>query len=1624
MNRGFGCIYRYFLYNKTIEINIGIEFAFSPMINYFCSKFIILRKFWKILKRVLLSVLLLLVFLYFILHLPSVQTWLVKQVTAKLSKKLHTKVSIDNVDFSFFDKLELNGLLVEGQHQDTLLYAGSAKVKITDWFFFKDKPTLEYVGLNNATINMHRSDSVWNYQFLVDYFSSPNNDTSKKNGLQFDLKVVELNNIHFNKIDGWVGKNVNISLNELNLTAKEIDFAKKKIDIDQLDLDEPLYREHFYDGKQPAINDTTNVRDTTKKKLRNDTWSINIHNVHLNNGTFGSETIGESEYPAGVFDGDHIYFSSITGDLKNVQFEKDTLTTELSLSAKERCGLVVKKIAAKVKFSSEIMEFNGLDLILNKSRLTNYYAMHFHHFSNDMGNFLHNVKLDANFNNSEVSSDDIAFFAPALKNWKRSFKLNGVFKGTVDHFSARNMAIKSGNSSVNGNLEMIGLPNIDNTYIDLKSNNLQTNYTDITSIVPSLKNIELPQLNKLSSFQFKGDFSGFIKDFVASGAINTNLGSLTCDVNLKFPDKKPAVYVGTISTNGFQLGQFINNANIGNIAFNGKVDGKGFTPDDINTNFDGTISKLECESYTYQNISVSGDFKRKLFSGAVSINDPNLKLDTLIGTIDLSGNEPQFDFHAILANANLKQLKVTNNDFVLSGNFNLNFSGNNIDNFIGTAKVNNASFLHDGIALPFDSLALRSEMVNNEKMLTLQSNEIEASVNGKFKILELPDAFSVFLNHYYPSYIKTPSYHVSGQDFHFQIKTKDFDDYVELMDKKLKGFNDATISGNVELEKSNLSVQANVPEFSYDGKTFDNIRLESNGNFDTLVTRINTDDIMINDSLHLPATDLTINSHNDISDISIKTSASRTLSNASLNAQVQTVNDGFKIHFFSSSFIINDKEWALQKDGELFLSKSAIKASNIHFNQGNQQINISTDSSAAPGTSTVLIGIKEISISDIAPFVITSPRLEGILTGNLKITDPFNKPVINYDVKEDEFRLDGDSIGTLATKGNFASATGIVTFNVQSLDTATKLNINGTVNTRDTSASAADISFIAEKFNLNILNSYLSSVFNDIKGSVNTSDLHISGNGKHLLITGTAFINQGSLRVNYTQCKYTFNNATVIFNPDEIDLGTVKLKDSLNNNATVTGTLYHNFFQNFAFDNVHFTTNKLLVLNTTKKDNNLFYGKVIGRADMTLNGPITNMVMNIDGEPSRVDTSHIYLLSGNDVESGTIDYIDFIQFGNKMNVDYQGSKSSNILVDMNLSANPACKIDVILDESTGDIIKGQGNCNQLNIRVGTTEPLSIRGRYDITKGDYTFNFQKFIRKPFTLSSGSIVWTGDPYLANIDITAKYVAPKVDFGSLSGTGVTSATATSQKGGQISDVNVIAHLTQTLNKPKIDFELLPENGDVKNDVVISKRLEELQQDENEMNKQVTSLLLFNTFLSSNESFLSASSGYSVLSGTIGGVISSTVSGFFNSILQKYLKNTSFYFNSNSSYGSNELQTTAAKLQGAVTSGLVFNLDNDRLIITAGVNLDYNDPYLLTATNVTPDFTAEWLLTKDGHVRVVGFNKTNVDILGERNQSGLKLSYRKDFDKLHDLFIPTEEKKKKKHKASPQEKETTDND
>lgn len=1489
----------------------------------------------------------------------------------------------------------MQGILVEDRNKDTLLYAGSAKVRITDWFFFKDYVTLHYIGLDNAVVNMKRSDSTWNYQFLLDYFSSPSKSKDTTGGVDFDFKEAHFKNIRFNRIDGWVGQDMIASMKQMDVLIDSIIIPQQRVIIKEIKFDEPVFKLSDYTGKKPKsdVLATGNNNDSIGTKKKEHGWTVQVKKVFITEGGFSSDQETERQPYTDRFDGQHLFISAINGNIENVLLRNDSLTANVLLAAKERSGFMIKKIQSAVTFTPEIMEFKDLDLITNNSHLRNYYSMRYNDFNADMQNFLHDVRLEGRFVDSELSSDDLAYFAPALSSLERTFYFSGNAKGPVDNISAKNLKIKSGNSFIDGDISLRGLPDINETFIDYKGNLLHTTYSELITIVPSLKNITQPQLSKLGNIYYKGNFTGFINDFVTYGTLRSDMGTATTDINMKLPESGLPLYSGRINTDNFRLGEFMNSSDLGNISLNGAIKGSGFTLTDLDASFNGTVKQLEFNGYNFQNIVLDGKFEKKQFNGHLTIDDPNIKITRLDGMLSLAGKkEIAFNLLADLQYAHLKNIHFTNDDFSLSGIFSLNFTGNNIDNFLGSAKVLNAELKHDSTRLSFDSLVLSSFLRDDKKYLSLQSNEIDAELNGKFKILELPDAFKVILNRYYPTYIKKPSYQVSDQDFSFDIKTREIDEYIRLLDNKLSGFNNSSITGHLNSSKAELSVNATIPGFIYDGKSFTNTKLVGNGNGDSLKASISVDDFGLNDSLHFPGANLQLTARNDISDIHLKTSASQTLNDAELNATVQTYADGVKIHFSPSSFIINDKKWLLANAGELTIRDNYLDANEIKFVHDKQQVTISTELDDVTDQTHIVAKLQQVDIGDFMPFIIKDPSLKGIITGTATVRDPFGKVGIEFKGDADSFALNDKYVGKVNLDAAVNTTTGLVKFKAAAKDSAYDFDVDGSYNYKDSTGNALNLDFMGKKVNINILEPYMGSIFSSMNGFAETYLKIYSKNG-YQYITGNAKLLNDTVTVDYTQCKYIINNQVINFVEDEIDLGNMLLKDTLKNEAAISGKIFHNFFNDLSFEGVKLQTGKLLLLNTTKKDNASFYGTVIGRATLDINGPTTNLIMDITGEPSILDSSHIYLPTGSSKEGSAIDYIEFIQFGSKMDEVIKTSKNTNIVVNLNLKANPSCKIDVILDEETGDIIKGQGYGN-IGIRVGNKEPLSIRGKYELTAGKYTFNFQTFLKKPFTLNSGSITWNGDPYLANIDIEAQYLAENVDLSPLTTTG---------KLVQKEDIIIKAFLTGNLLKPQIKFQFdLPEKSDKRNDLLIVKRLADFVNDENEMYKQVASLLLFNAFIIGDQNFLSGGNTLAAVTSSIGGVISGWLTNVFNKQLEKATNGIlSTYIDINPTLG---LEKNASQLQASVKAGLRLLLSS-RLVLLIGGNLDYNNTTYTQQLEkkglVTPDISIEWLLNKEGTLRVVGFNRSSVDFsMNQRNRSGVQLTYRKDINKFSDIF------------------------
>lgn len=1586
------------------------------------SNALLLKTFKKIIKWVLITLLFLIIAGTIFVNTDWGQNIIARTVTSRLSRDLKSKITIKHVSFSLFDKMNLEGVLIEDQKNDTLISAGTMQVRVTDWFFFKDQVVLHYIEMSDAVVHINRADSVWNFQYLIDYFAGGGSSTKKKKAVELDFKKIKLNNVAFVKKDEWRGEDMTLKLTAMDLDANEINFNTKKIEINSLDFTDPLFSIKNYAGNRPKkikiiTNEETNDDEKidTMLKWNPDGWALHIDRMKINNGNFRSIRVIDGQYND-FFDGRNIDFAAINGTFSDVVFNKDTLTTKIYLSSKERSGFEVKSMVADGKLTPTEMSFDKLEIKTNNSVIRDYFSMKYEDF-NDMSDFINKIRMQARFEDAEIDSDDIAFFAPELKTWKKRITISGLARGTVDDIYGSDMLIEAGrNTFLDGDISLIGLPNIDKTFINFQANNFRTTYSDAVTFLPKIRKVTMPRLQSITYINFQGNFTGFIKDFVTYGTIQTNLGTITSDLNMKLPDGKPPFYSGNIASNNFNLGQFINNSEIGTISFAGQVKGRGFRFNTLSADIDGKIKSLVYNGYHYENIVAKGTLSNKIFDGDFSINDTNA-VASLSGIVDLSGKIPRYNFVANVDTLNLKPLHILNDNYSFKGKLDFDFSSDNIDNFLGTARIRNATITKDGRSVPIDSFVINSEFTDGVKNLTVSSNEFEANIKGDFSLRDLPETFKLFLNKYYPAYVKAPSRNIRDQAFTFDIKTNYVSDFLNLFDTTIQGFNSSTISGKLNTRQNQLELLTEVPAFAIKQYEFQNVKVEGKGTFQNLAVTTTIDHLKVSDSLSFPFTQIDLVARNDSTNVRLITeSDNKNIQGGSINALVRTFDDGLAIKFDTSNFVLNGKRWSIEENGELELRSNRVSHSEIVLKESNQEIRIRTQPSDTGDWNDIKVGLKNFNIGDVTTFLVKNYKIEGVLSGDITVEDPATKFNVTADVVADQLRIDKDSIGQISAHVFYNNKTGNLTANGKTVNPNQKLAFDMNLFLKDLATNGQDVITVTpERYPVKIVERFIGNLFTNLDGYA-TGPLKIIGTGPDAKYLGKMKLEDAGLKVGFTQCYYKLSDGEITFTEDGLDLGRLVLTDTVTNNtATLSeGIIKHDSWKNMVFNiRAEVDNRPMLLLNTTRKDNSSFYGYALGTGSFTLTGPQSNMRMKIIGTASRTDSSYITIPNTTGRESGIADFLIERKYGREITDSTYSSNETNLTYDVDITGNQMVNVRVVIDELTNDEIKGRGEGN-LRIIAGTNEPMTMRGRFDINDGIYRFSFQSFFKKPFELNKNAnnyIEWTGDPNHPVVNIEAIYkTTNKVDFSPLLSTIATADNVTAFR----DYVYVVAKLKGDLFKPDIKFDLdfPPDSPPLKN-FTVSEAIKVTLSNENELNKHVAFLVVFNRFAPSDIGSSSyVNSGVDIFVNSISDFLSGQINKLLNNFLSEKLKIQGLNINfSGSLYNPNPFGgngSIAGYDRSDLNLAIAKTFLNNRIVLTFEGTADVpfqNSTQL--KTDLFKNITAEFLVNKSGTVRINVFYKENIDLLtntasgsGRLRRFGTSLAYRKDFNRLGDLF------------------------
>ncbi|RYX91366.1 translocation/assembly module TamB, partial [bacterium] len=267
-----------------------------------------------------------------------------------------------------------------------------------------------------------------------------------------------------------------VDLNQLSLKQRIIDVNTVQINNGSFYLKE-------YKDSTSNLDFIINYFDSgapEKKTPGKKPYKVTFDRVILNNIAFKYKNFRSTVKTTGAVNFDDINLTALNGIFEGLNTTDHIIQTNIkNLTFREKSGFYLKNLTAFTTIDSNAIELKKLLIETNQSRLTDYYQMKFKSFK-DFNKYVTNVRMAASFKNSHIASRDIAYFAPELLNMKLDLDIDGEISGYVNNLRAKKLEIKAGRATyIKGNYILKGLPNLKETFMDLKIEMAGTNKKDL-----------------------------------------------------------------------------------------------------------------------------------------------------------------------------------------------------------------------------------------------------------------------------------------------------------------------------------------------------------------------------------------------------------------------------------------------------------------------------------------------------------------------------------------------------------------------------------------------------------------------------------------------------------------------------------------------------------------------------------------------------------------------------------------------------------------------------------------------------------------------------------------------------------------------------------------------------------------------------------------------------------------------------------------------------------------------------------------------------------------------------------------------------------------------------------------
>lgn len=162
-----------------------------------------MKKFKHICNGIIWTLIVLYLLLIVLMHLPSVQTFLGKEVAEALADKFGTKVDVGKVNLGFFNRIIIDDVMMYDQQGDSLIYASRLSAKIDYMAATQGKISVSSAQIFGLRANLYRqtAKSLANFQFVLDSLASKDTTQHKPLDLHIGSLIIRRGAIAYNQRD-------------------------------------------------------------------------------------------------------------------------------------------------------------------------------------------------------------------------------------------------------------------------------------------------------------------------------------------------------------------------------------------------------------------------------------------------------------------------------------------------------------------------------------------------------------------------------------------------------------------------------------------------------------------------------------------------------------------------------------------------------------------------------------------------------------------------------------------------------------------------------------------------------------------------------------------------------------------------------------------------------------------------------------------------------------------------------------------------------------------------------------------------------------------------------------------------------------------------------------------------------------------------------------------------------------------------------------------------------------------------------------------------------------------------------------------------------------------------------